>query len=199
EAAFAVLDQCSRDYFAIWLSQIQRDAAKLCLTVCVIQAEKTSVSAGPELLFAVFIQDVHVIGGQLIAHPIRREQIADLRSLIRQWRGVEPSHPAALGRYPVDSAPGLEQIVDERMGQPLFYSIVGELVAVEAAQTVTGAEPKKVVRIANNAQDKVARQAIGGCVDTHRKLFRGDRWQGKKKQKYQARDCDRLCPVDDLK
>ena len=107
--------------------------------------EKASVSSGPELLFAIFIQDVHVIGCQFSTHRVRSEQLANLRLLSPQWRGVEAGDAAAIGRYPIDSAPSLEQVVDERMRQAVFDAIGRKLVTVEAAQTVAGAEPEKTM------------------------------------------------------
>ena len=68
----------------------------------------------------------------------------------------------------------LDQIIDERMGQALFDAISCEVIAVESAQPVTRTEPKKTVRVANDAQDKIARQPVGRRIDSHGKLFGGD-------------------------
>src|SRR5436309_11307641 len=106
---------------------------------------------------------------------------------ILQRRWVEAGDPAAIGRYPIDSAPSFEQVVNERMGQSLCDSIGRELVAVESAQAVTSAEPEKTARVANDAQDQIARQTVGSGVGSHRKLLGRDTSRAGKEHECQAR------------
>jgi len=110
--------------------------------------------------------------------------------LIRQWSGIEAGDPAAIGRYPIDSAPSLEQVVDEGMGQSLFDTISGEFVTVESAQAVCGAEPEETMRVPNDAQDKIARQSIGSRIGAHRKLLGGHASRAEKERKRQGRNQD---------
>jgi hypothetical protein len=77
--------------------------------------------------------------------------------LILRWGWVEAGHAATIGRYPINSASSFEQIVDDVMRQALLDAISRELVAVESAQTVTGATPRETEGVPNNAQDKIAR------------------------------------------
>jgi hypothetical protein len=79
----------------------------------------------------------------------------------------------------------------------VFDAIVGELVTVESAQTVSGTEPKKTMRVANDLQDKIAWQPVGRRVDPHGKLFGRDTSRAENKQKNQRRNYDKASPVDD--
>ena len=105
---------------------------------------------------------------------------------ICQWGWVEAGHPAAICCYPIGSTPCFQQIVDEGMGQALFYAISGELIAVEAAQTITSAEPQKTARVPNDTQDNVARQTVGSRVGAYRKLLGKEAALIEKKRKHQA-------------
>src|SRR5260370_23372689 len=180
ETAFAILDQRSHGYLVLQLPQIQLDATKGRLTTRLIQAKESTVGAGPNLPGVVFIQDVHAIGSRLVTHRIHREQIADSGLFIPHRGGIEAGHSAAIGRYPIDSAPGLEQVVNNRMGQTLFDAIVGEFIAVEATQPVTGAEPEKTMRVRDNAEDEIARQTVGSRVGSHRELLGRDACRAEK-------------------
>ena len=73
------------------------------------------------------------------------------------------------------------------MGQAFFDAIVRKLVAVEAAETVASAEPKKVVRVSNDSYDEIARQPVGSSIDSHGQLFTKDAANAEKKEKAQAR------------
>src|SRR5438132_7134322 len=103
-----------------------------------------------------------------------------------RWGRIEAGHLAAIGCNPIDSAPSLEQVVDDRIRQALLDAVVGELVAVESAETVCGAEPKKTWRVANNAKHKVARQPVCSRVGAHRKLLGRDATRGKNKRQHEA-------------
>src|SRR5437773_7187897 len=116
--------------------------------------------------------------------------------LILQRRWVEAGDTAAIGRYPIDSAPSFEQVVNEWMGQSLCNSIGRELVAVESAQAVTSAEPEKTARVADDAQDQIARQTVGSCVGSHRKLLGRDASRAGKERQRQVGYCKK-CPAKD--
>src|SRR5207247_5358109 len=98
----------------------------------------------------------------------------------------DSGYPAAVGCNPIDSATRVEEVVDDRIGQALFDSVVSKLVAVESAETVCSAEPEKPSRVGNNAKHIVARQPVGSCVGAHRKLLRRDATRAEKEHKRQA-------------
>src|SRR5882724_1590393 len=111
-------------------------------------------------------------------------RIADLRLFILQsqlrfpeWGGIEAAHPTAIGRYPIDTAPSFEQIVDKRMGQAVFDAIGGEFVAVESAEPFPCAEPEETMRVPNDALNVVARQSVGSRVSPHRQLLGPRDWR----------------------
>ena len=118
--------------------------------------------------------------------------------LTPRWRRIKARCPAAVSCNPIDSATRFEQVIDDRIGQALFDSVVSKLVAVESAETVCGAEPEKPSRVGNNAKHIVARQPVGSCVGAHRKLLGRDTTRAKNKRQREARCCEKIRSGNDL-
>src|SRR5215813_2481108 len=112
----------------------QHDGKELAGPIAV-QAKQPSIRAGPEATAAVFIKTVHPISGGLVAHWKSREA----RAGIAVW--VKSEDASAIGKYPISTVSGFEQPIDVWVRQALLLRVVGEPIAVKAAQAERGTEP----------------------------------------------------------
>ena len=86
-------------------------------------------------------------------------------------RRVETAEAGGRGA-PVDAPARFEEIVDEVGRQALLDAVVGELVTVEAGETLGGAESEKAPGVLFDAQDVIAGQAVGRRVGLDRQPAR---------------------------
>ncbi len=74
-------------------------------------------------------------------------------------------HQTIVGGGPEIASGCFEQVVDGAGRHAVFDAKAAERIAVEPGQPVQRAHPEESLRIAENARDRVVREAVGGGVD----------------------------------
>jgi len=127
--------------------------------------EHSFVSSCPNPVLMVLEERIHV----LCEYRSSRAEDSEHRRLWA-WLGIETRQPP-LGRHPVIAAARLEEGVHDPVGQSLVNAVVRECVAIKARQAFCSAKPEKAPRVALHAANLIARQSIGGAVNSNWKLL----------------------------
>jgi hypothetical protein len=130
-----------------------------------LQAEHARVGPTPDAAQAIFQQHVQPRCAIVVAEGV------DAESPVRGPFGLVPAQSTA-GGDPDLAAARFQHIVDPAMRQPVTPAVAVKLVAVEAGETLTGAEPQVSAPVAHNAVHGVVGETVGGGVDFERE-FRG--------------------------